>query len=160
MDDMAGGIHPFRRALRWTSLCVDAAGGLVQLSDAINPIAAYVPLLRDPVVRNIDMKLPEGSREAAPLSISRSLFAANTKYAVALGAVKDGGEPVEVIARAYRRCRPRLGKQASRRAARTWLGNAKYGEAQIHSAAGRIYKRIKSAGLLRELRREFEGERC
>ena len=64
-------------------------------------MAAYEPLLHVTLATSKYVDLPDDSREAGAIRISKSLYVALMQLTLDLGGLKDVGEPVEALAHAY-----------------------------------------------------------
>jgi len=89
------GLHELRRVLRWFPIYAVSLDGLVQLDAQHHPVARYAELTSAPVAKSTYARLPPSTREKAPMSISQSLFLANTQWIGNLGELKDSGEDIE-----------------------------------------------------------------
>jgi len=95
------GLHELRRSLRWIGIQAPALGGLVAFDETRHPIREFKPLLDQPVAQSKFAQLPTSEREDAPLTISRSLYVANTDLIDRIGKLKNEGEAIEGLAQAY-----------------------------------------------------------
>ncbi len=157
MTDMANGIHALRRALRWTHLFYEAAGGLVQLDANKNPVPEFTALLDAEVAKSKFMTLPDPAREKDPVKLSKSIYVANLDAMLKLGALKDRGEPVDHFAEAMLAVGEAKDVADSRTKAAAFLGAAETADGVVHAEARAIYDGIKQSGLFEAQMDELEA---
>jgi hypothetical protein len=101
LKDLHNGIHDLRRELRWIPVYVEATGGMIQLSDQLNPIPELKALLSDPLSTSKYVKMPGTTSERHVYHLSLSVYTDLMKAILELGAIKDEGEQVDGVAEAY-----------------------------------------------------------
>ncbi|MGQ0503829.1 MAG: hypothetical protein ACT4TC_00765, partial [Myxococcaceae bacterium] len=151
MNDTEGGIHRLRRALRWVSVYIEATNGLMQLNDQINPLPEIAPLLEHPLATSKYMRLPPADREAARVDLPKSLYVAVAKWVQELGALKDKGEPVELLSEVYLKLGLAADASEAHQQVETLLGQ-EASDPVIHGEAKKVYDEIQGSGVLETLR--------
>jgi hypothetical protein len=155
-NDLQGGIHEFRRDLRWIPVYVEASGGLMQLSDKQNPLPALQGLLQDPLATSKFVNLPPADREPGTVQLSKSLYIAVMKAVLDLGAIKDQGEREEFLVKAYVDSGAAPTAEAAHAAVKKLLADD-VKLPNIHATAEKVHGELVNGGVLRALRDELQG---
>ena len=155
-NDLQGGIHEFRRDLRWIPVYVESCGGLMQLDDTLNPLPSLRPLLQDPLATSKYVQLPAPDREPESVRLSKSAYVAVMKAVLDLGAIKDQGERVEFLTQAYVDSGASATAEKAHAAVTALLaGDQAVGD--IHATSKKIHDELVNRGVLKALRDELEG---
>jgi len=154
MDVLQEGIHELRRQLRWTTVFVEASGGMIQLDAASNPLPQFKNLLQDPLATSKYVTLPSAEREQSPVMLSKSLYLANMQAVLDLGAIKDQGEHVEFLSEAYVKAGAASSPEEAQKQVLKLLGRTDAHD--VHVNAKKIYSKINDSGLLPALRKQLE----
>ncbi len=93
LRDLDGGLHKYRRQIRWFLLNVQSLAGMVVLDDAC-PVAEYAGLMDHPLATSPYVRIP--GKEPHPLKIPKCLFIALTQLSEEFGEMKDLREASEV----------------------------------------------------------------
>jgi hypothetical protein len=150
------GLHELRRQLRWIPIYCVALDGLVVTDPASHPIKAYAELLDSEIAKSPYARLPEPTREDKPVSISFSLFLANTHFISELGRLKDSGEMVEGVEHAL------LGSGVTRASidahneALRLLRRSPEEQHAVHLLAENLYKELRKKRFFKRLRADFK----
>ncbi len=158
MADLQGevGMHELRRDLRWFPIYVESLDGLVQLSEAQNPLPSYEGLLDDELARSKFVKLPPADLDKHPMTLSLSLYTAVMEQVLGLGALKDERETIEGLADALVAVgRAEPGDDAVQ-AASEMLGRDADADAELTAEAERRYRELTERGLIQALRKELK----
>ena len=155
MNDLQGGVHELRRQLRWIPIYSEALNGLVHLDDDKNPIAAYAPLLQDPLAQSKYVTLPAPTREQKTIEVPKSLYVAAMKLILDLGAIKDAGEPIEFLVKAFVQSGVTDAAQAHHLVLEL-VGGAQV-EADLHKKAEAAYDEMRKTRLLDALKDAYAG---
>lgn len=149
MHDLQGGMHELRRQLRWFPIYTESLNGLVQLDDKKNPVAAYEPLLRVTLATSKYVDLPDDSREAGAIRISKSLYVALMQLTLDLGGLKDAGEPFEALAHAFLAVKKAKTPEEAERKATALAGPRLMND--VHTNADKVYAEMKKNKLVEKL---------
>ena len=95
--DIEKGLHELRRKLRWISLYIQNANGLVQLQPIGNPEKKFAGYLTRETISSPFMKLPENKHISTPVLIRTETYAAFSSVIASLGALKDQGLAMELF---------------------------------------------------------------
>lgn len=149
MHDLAGGLHELRRQLRWFPIYTESMNGLLQLDDTKNPVPAYEPMLRVTLATSKYVDLPDDSREAGAIRISKSLYTALMQVTLDLGGLKDAGEPVEALAQAYLDLKKAKTLDDARRQVTALIGPRLMND--VYGSADKVYAEMKKNHLVESL---------
>lgn len=150
------GLHELRRQLRWVPIYCVALDGLIVTDSTYHPIKEYALFLEAEVAKSPYARLPEPTFEDKPVSISLSLFLANTHFISELGDLKDSGETVEGVEHALLGSGVvRTSVDAHREALRL-LGRSPEEQFAIHVLAEKAYKELRKRRFFRRLRADFK----
>lgn len=150
------GLHELRRQLRWIPIYCVALDGLIQTDPSNHPIKSYAELLHSEIAKSPYARLPEPTREDKPITISFSLFLANTHFISELGRLKDSGEMVEGVEHAL------LGSGMTRASidahneALRLLRRSPEEQYAIHVLAENLYKELRKKRFFKRLRADFK----
>lgn len=150
------GVHELRRQLRWLPLFMIATDGAVQLDDARNPIPSLMPLLDDPALNGGFSRMPPPTREARPITLSRSLFLANSKAIADIGSFKDAGEYVEFLGEVVHQVGEAKSLEAGKAQAQKLLGGLD--ASTVTQRTTDLYKDMNEMDLLGTMRRDMKSE--
>lgn len=159
MDELQGdvGVHELRRNLRWVPIYAEALDGLVQHDADNNPVKAYEPLLKEDISSSKYMNLPEADFEKKPVTVSKSLYAANMTLVGAFGALKDRGEEIEEIALAYKEAGLAPDYESAEHMALDLLGLDASEPATLRQEAGKLYQELSDNDLFKAMRKDYKG---
>ncbi|MBI1945334.1 MAG: hypothetical protein HYS27_06545 [Deltaproteobacteria bacterium] len=149
MHDLQGGMHELRRQLRWFPIFTESLNGLVQLDDKKNPVAAYEPLLQVTLATSKYVTLPDDSREAGAIRISKSLYVALMQATLDLGGLKDAGEPFEAVVNAYVALKKAKTPEEAQQKVTALAGPRLMND--VHTAADKLYADMKKHKLVEKL---------
>ncbi len=150
------GLHELRRQLRWIPIYCVALDGMIVTDASCHPIKAYAELLSSEIAKSPYATLPEPTREDKPVSISLSMYLANTHFISELGRLKDAGETVEGVQHAL------LGSGAVRTSidahneALRLLKRSPEEQYAVHLLAENLYKELRKKRFLKRLRADFK----
>ncbi len=157
MRQLDSGIHELRRNMRWIPLYIEALGGVVQLSEAKNPVAELRKTLDTPMAQHKNAQLPKSDREEDPIRISKSVYVGFLQAVEDLGQVKDRGEVMEILSHAYVEAGVSKNENDARAAVARLLGK-KPADFDLTDDAKKIYDGMRATGLLNAMRKEFAGD--
>lgn len=159
MDELQGdfGVHELRRNLRWVPIYAEALDGLVQHDADVNPVKAYEPLLEKDISSSKYMNLPEADFEKKPVTVSKSLYAANMTLVGAFGDLKDRGEEIEEVALAYKEAGLAPDYESAEKMALDLLGLDKSEPATLRQEAGKLYDEMSDNDLFKAMRKDYKG---
>lgn len=89
--DIEKGLHELRRKLRWISLYIQNANGLIQLKPSLHPEKKFADYLTPETLSSPFMKLPENKSISTPVHIRTETYAAFSSIIAEIGALKDQG---------------------------------------------------------------------
>ncbi len=157
MQDLEGGLHELRRQLRWIPVYCESTAGLVQLDEKKNPVDAYASLLGGQVATSKYVVLPPADREKNPLFVSKSLYSANMDYVLKLGAIKDKGEAIHGMERAFTAAGVAKTPKEAHEAALALL-KLDASAADFSAEGEKIYAEMRQHGLLSALRHDIKEQ--
>jgi hypothetical protein len=157
MRQLDSGIHELRRNMRWIPLYIEALGGVVQLSEAKNPVAELRQTLDTPMAQHKNAQLPQSDREEDPIRISKSVYVGFLQAVEDLGQVKDRGEVMEILSHAYVEAGVSKNENDARAAVARLLGK-KPADFDLTDDAKKIYDGMRATGLLNAMRKEFAAD--
>lgn len=149
MHNLQGGLHELRRQLRWFPIYAESLNGLVQLDDTKNPVKAYEPLLNVTLATSKYVDLPDDSREAGAIRLSKSLYVALMQLTLDLGGLKDAGEPFEAVALAYLALKKAGTMEEAEQKVTALAGPRLMND--VHTDADRVYAEMKKNKLVEKL---------
>jgi len=149
MHNLQGGLHELRRNLRWFPIYTESLNGLVQLDPTKNPVKAYEPLLNVTLATSKYVDLPDDSREAGAIRISKSLYVALMQLTLDLGGLKDAGEPVEALAHAFLALNKAKTLPEAEKMAEKLTGPRLMND--VHTNADKVYAEMKKNKLVEKL---------
>ncbi|MCC7107887.1 MAG: hypothetical protein IT382_01240 [Deltaproteobacteria bacterium] len=149
MHNLQGGLHELRRNLRWFPIYTESLNGLVQLDPTKNPVKAYEPMLNVTLATSKYVDLPDDSREAGAIRISKSLYVALMQLTLDLGGLKDAGEPVEALAHAFLALKKAKTLPEAEKMAEKLTGPRLMND--VHTNADKVYAEMKKNQLVEKL---------
>jgi hypothetical protein len=157
MGDLENGLHELRRQLRWVPVYAESTAGLFQLDDTKDPVAAYKAMKDSELASSKFVRLPSAEREKAPVQVSKSLYVSNMDYVLKLGAIKDMGEQIHGMARAYLALGTAKDEKDATRLALQLLG-LDASSADFSAQGTKIYQELQERKLLRALRHDIKEQ--
>lgn len=154
LNNMQEGIHELRRQARWVPLFMLSSGGAFQLDEARNPVASLKGLLTSPEAQSPFARMPAADRERDPITVSKSLYLANSRFVAQLGDVKDRGEMPEYMAEVYVKVGAAADLHDGVGKARALMGRTETDES-IRGEAKALWTAFENSGALRALEKEF-----